>query len=1618
MYRGANYQSRVFAYAAVHALAEVAASPPFGLAAAPVRIHSEPQADVDDLHVHSSRGSAFIQAKRSVFLSTDPASPFGKAVAQLVREYSGDDFDEEKDVLVVAADDMSSPFTDHLRPMIQRLKTASDGTPLDELPTSQGQKQTLERFRVLLDAISKEGLGPELTEGEIRQLLARLQLVEVRFGEHGHGERQARSLLRQSILTDPDAAETAWSLLVDMGARLGELQAPISRRDLERRLREHGLQLKSVRSVEQDVEQLERWTDRTLERLRRFDRITIGDEEFSVHRPYAEKILSAGLEGNLAVTGEPGAGKTGSLVETVRLARDEAMPCVFLSADQLDVSTPGAIDPALGLEHRFPDVLQGWRGKEPGLLVVDGLDALRGTGGKRTLTQVLEEVTRHVEGWNVVVSIREYDLRQGNPFWKLFRGEPLSAPAPPLPDPELSDVRHIVISGFDDDELARAGQKSAALGRVLEGGPETLRALLRNPFNLDLAARLVESGVAPQNVAKIRSQTDLLQSWWNERVVRFGGGSAEERRHTLRNGLEVMIDSRRLRARRSAFLDTAASGEALTDLLSAHVLVEWQPLPSDPPDDSLITFEHHIVFDYAAARVLFGGMLTDVLEDDPGLVLFLRPSIELHFHRLWDRSTDRFWEAVLAVSSSDAIPQIGKTVGPTVASERVDLLEDLEPLLAALGTATDERRAGAANAFNHLAGALLWREDHSASDVRGIWPAVLERVSGSLSADVANRFLQLLRWALKHSRAGRSGGAAEQLGTAARAFLRYCWREDVTNPQMTAAAIRLVARTYDSDPASSLDLLKQVIAPERLTTRGGHELWPLAERVPDLWADNPEFVRAIYAAAFAYRDTSDESTQMGTPVMPLLSTRKQDFEMGQWKLKEEFSGFLEAAPVHATSAAISVVEEFAKDRWWSRVDDPEVHEFDFRGTEAQIAVDQSMTWGQGTARPDQYSLLIFQEFESHLCRLADSEDRTTMGEVLDVVAGEGRAAVVWARLLALGANKPQTIGRELAELLCAEPILTLTDTTGPACDLLEALHPVLDEEQRRRVEEAILSLGREGGAESDRRNRTLQRMVAHLDQTEIVTDRARRLSKEVAELENVPKREPPAKVTTYSQRWTEVDDLRDRGVDLEEPANAELKELMGPVKTFAGTDDAPTREEIDEVLPALRTLRRALHTAHDDGVHPELSSRSWGHLAAAVKRCAMSDSLDCTEDAFAFVKETALDAAKHEDPEPSEPSEGWESSPHWGSRVPRTEAAQALCYLTRHPTCSDDQALILAVQDLATDPSHVVRYQVARLVHWAMNTRAEATWGIVREMARGETSRGVLSGLLSEPLRHLSSKRPARGADLVATILGRIDAGPGSEKVRERCAALLGDVYVWHDIDRARQVVKEFTGNPGRYLVEAKTLAGHYRDILISDRDDGQPRSRAVGLLRELVRSARAEFERRLAGDGTPNATDEEELGDLMQILDSVGAALYFVSGASADQEQSEEDDLQPDESTQGRLYRETEAILDELAEVGIPKLAHHLVQTLEVFIPRDPRGVFLKLAAVIRGGGRGGYQYDPMAEEVIVELVERYLAEYGGLLQGDDECESALIEILDVFLVAGSTEAQRLTRRLGDIYR
>jgi hypothetical protein len=412
----------------------------------------------------------------------------------------------------------------------------------------------------------------------------------------------------------------------------------------------------------------------------------------------------------------------------------------------------------------------------------------------------------------------------------------------------------------------------------------------------------------------------------------------------------------------------------------------------------------------------------------------------------------------------------------------------------------------------------------------------------------------------------------------------------------------------------------------------------------------------------------------------------------------------------------------------------------------------------------------------------------------------------------------------------------------------------------------------------------------------------------------------------------------------------------------------------------------------------------------------------------AFAGSVLLQASFY--PEPTHNPEfdaQFDKNPHWGVPAARIEAANGLIVLARHPTCAGPHVLE-AIERLSKDHVPAVRFQVAAHIIALYRTGPELMRKIIENMCREEPSRGVLLGLLGGALGLLAGTEPVRIAGLTKTIFDRVIDGPGADEVRGLCVDIFSDLCIWRGHILCDEIARQIASNPATYPNEANRVLMKLRKPLThgptnrSDPDADAVRKRAFDLLAGLLHSGHEGLRKLeahnigLAFNEWPQH-DQDKANSLLRLVDGVGYEVYFASGAYDGERQGRNGSNIPNAES-ARFYQEASAILDELMYAGIPSVTYHLIETLAYFVTLEPRNVLLRIGEVVQAGTKAGYQFESLAADLMVELVERYLAEYRTLMKEDEQCRLAMIEILDVFVQAGWPSTRQLVYRLEEIFR
>ena len=63
------------------------------------------------------------------------------------------------------------------------------------------------------------------------------------------------------------------------------------------------------------------------------------------------------------------------------------------------------------------------------------------------------------------------------------------------------------------------------------------------------------------------------------------------------------------------------------------------------------------------------------------------------------------------------------------------------------------------------------------------------------------------------------------------------------------------------------------------------------------------------------------------------------------------------------------------------------------------------------------------------------------------------------------------------------------------------------------------------------------------------------------------------------------------------------------------------------------------------------------------------------------------------------------------------------------------------------------------------------------------------------------------------------------------------------------------------------------------------------------------------------------------------------------------------------------------------------------------------------------GHQFEPLAVDLVVRVIERYLAEYRHVLRVDEESRLAVVDVLDTLVRAGWPVGRELAFKMGGIF-
>ncbi len=1660
---GVNYEVRVAAFLAVQMLSGTRCSVWSGVTGADVTfITMQAPEPVDDIVVNlrgDPEASVFISAKErnKAIPLTENSPAFTDTVAAFVCQYLklSPEGRAGSRLLWTLPATAGLSATRHLADGLDELRMDAGGTALSEFMRGRQPKQrnALEAFLIEARKAWEEQSGQPPTDDELRRFLG-LVYVQVYEFEGGQClEGRAEDYIRSHITEDPGQATRIWEKLEHFFARVNQRGVRVTPNSLRRILIGEGISLKSPPDYSEDISLLRRLTARNLERLKEHNTLPFGPAPGdSIHIPRAEELtalVGAAKSGHFLITGEPGCGKSGLVYSLVGALQKEDLPVVLLLAEDMTGGDWKGSANFPGLTHALDEVLRNWSSGKPAFLITDALDAVRDGDTLKRVRNILRDVKTGEGGWAVVASVRKFDLQYGRELRELFPGAGVADHV----SPSFPGVAHFHVPRLSKAQLDDLASRRPQVRLFIEKADKTAKAegIHTSPFYLRLAAELLNAGATPERLADWASPALLLRKFWEGRIQE--GSNSEQRQATMSVICRGMVEHQRMVASITELGLAALERKAVVELRRCGVLQSPTTLCQTSVGEDEIRFSHHLLHDYAIARSAIPNApvpFCDYALRQPLLPVFYRQSFLFALEEIWDVDEPRaaFWESALKLEGAPKLHALARILAPIIAARRVESLADLQPLLEAIRS-EPEGGSPSHKALLHLASGLQdVDQDLIRSGAEG-WCAFVERLAGMLPAK------PFIEWPLVHILArlnavdvARSALQRTSLNTAARRLLAYHVTQPAGRERQYHAhiTIQTVCRTFATAPSDSERALLALMTPERLVDSSHHDLTELAFSLKDLGALSDNVVRRLFESAFAWEPKPGQYEDTGSAIMNMRFQTSDQWHMVRHALAEYYetrSG--ENAALMAETACIAW-NAAEGDRFEGRnAEEHVLATLQFRGTACKLIEDWSHVRGRGF---DYEANRIISHFEELLRRWAAAGDSARLNAALDCFAASNRTSLMWTVFLEAGAEYPATLGALLEGVLEEPVFLTHPDYAYGGTALLGALHKTGAAAQRERLERLILDLPKNVRLRKDEERyptpswfeHAQDRLLGALEEPNIVLAVVRDLWHERQKAQPLPENRRPQGPGVTSHNYSEQELLERRGVNLKEPANAEMFRLREELMVFLNRDDKKIESlPIESCWPAVQQSEHVLEGQAK--CQASMAQELWGYLVSACETLSVRAEWPKADERWGLVRRVLLKAADDPVPSSTEDEDAKEDRwPSWGWPAPRLDAARGLPCLA-YRLGQADAEITAALRRLCLDKSHPLRFNLAERLRALFVPAPDLMWELMDTVIANERKFSVLDSLLLA-LDQLWASAPAEVMSRLRRITDRaMQSAPADNRIHE----MLAHTHLFQFLRTGNANCEEFISR----LIEecdSQRATGALGPQLHACRsggwltagEGGAPnpyadavRARTWCFFRKLLAAAQAKLKqhreewRQLHERGQPQSDVlqpvQQALDRATRLVDGIAMQLYFASGAHEERTHAQEEPRTPVQLQ--RFWKDAAPLLRALADEPHPHTAHQIVQTLYHLLPCAPDEIFLLAArSILCSSKKARFQYEPLAVGDVVKLIQRVLADYRGLFRSEtgreSECLGALLQVLDLFVEAGWPEARQLTHRLEEIYR
>ena len=1318
-------------------------------------------------------------------------------------------------------------------------------------------------------------------------------------------------------------------------------------------------------------------------------------------------------KGNCIIIGRPGVGKSYLIADLCDEFDKDSVPNLFIQIDRLGNATPDELKEELKFEGDLIDKIYSEFRKTknlPGVLIFDGFDATRNDLARVNILKLIERALLTLKDiCHVIVTVRTYDAHKSQELIDLF-GQFSATDTPKYRETNIL-CRHFAVPVLDDSEIEQAITQIPNLNGIYQTASSDLKELLRIPFNLWLLEKILTVSTDFKEISAIRSEIQLLNLFWHRRIK--SKKDSDERELILSYAAKDMVKERILSAKKEILFEKFEGkySETWTGLLSDEILIQVSSA------GQRIAFSHNILFDYAVCVLLIEDIpekFVEFVSEDIARPIFLRPSILFYFARLWYEARDIFWHIFEYILSKDDINLrlIARFMPTRIIVSEIHDMDEITPLFKALET--EELKESEA--------ILRILQAHKALNITNdaLWANVLERASRNIKITFAWDLAVTITAVLDRAENNNIQELKRLCGIIGRNLFKWVWQQrladvDRKNWYESLGAnlvVPLVARTFETNSEESYHLLAEIPKLIGATDFSISYIFRLVDKIDYIWAYNPEFIVTLYLKVFGHEESSEQTTPMGTPIMPMSSTRRQDYHMCWYILIKKFPKFLKAAPMYAIRAAILTLNTFIIEqhvigylREGVKIENS-VQEFAFHGGMARYLPDASFIWDESQYKDEPIEMA--DSLFAYIEEIATDKGKAPyLDSILDIFRDNAIVAFFWKHLLKSASQLPNFFASRVFDLVIAKPILTNDEVIYELGLFLESGSYALTQDQLDIMEKTILQLPKT--AEDDGRlkylTRRQKRLLARIPIQFLMSDEAQKIRRQMEDEKTIPENKPLATFTSWSGPYTYKERFKEEGIDIEDPKISAIVSYYEPLGRFESEwqNAKPTIEAIVRILPMLTELFIILTGTTID--KESVLEGAWTKLTACCRKISYTLT-DPESDTFKFIRKILLLGAKHKSPEPDAEYDASFTSPSW-SPAPRIEAAQGLPWIAlRQP----DSEILLAIETLVKDKVPRVRFLIVEELWRISNKAPELFWELAKYLAENENNQVVQRALCHTLSNIIGPKENEDRSTVLFEILLRRALSKGAEsEIIEPIVDMALRLYLVRNNAWGFNTLNIFLTEPFLFDRELKHATSKTFSYLEPTKGS-EIIDRSIKWLSEAIDAAEK---------GLIELRDEHKGGDI-KFKELYGVIDEIVMWLSIDFHAKTTDSA----NNRKEYYFKIKPLLEKILTFALNEkhgilasTAHHFMELLRKVASFDPAGVLHLAAGVAGSSKKAGYNLDSMAIGEVVKLVESLLADHREVLR-EEESLTNLIALLDIFAEAGWPEALNLIWRLDEVFR